>query len=230
MPADDRAPGGRAGDASDCLRGARRRFPTPNAHERIHAATAAAVLAAGDYRQTSIEAICAIAEVSAATFEEHFPDKLAAALSAVETFADHVMADCHAAYAAAEDWPEAIWAVMAVATDWGASEPAFARLALVEIATAGAPAQELTDSLLDAFCLFLAPGYELDPQHRLPAGSLDEEIGAQVLALLRGQAQRESPQSLPKIVSALTHVALDPFIGRGATERLVVRQLAAEQE
>lgn len=204
-----------------------RRFPTPNIHERIHAATASVVAAKG-YRQASVEEICVAAEVSVETFHEHFPGKLEAVLSAVETAADYVMADCRAAFAAAGDWPEAVWAATVVFTDWAACEPAFAELALIAMMKAGPPAQELMDSLIDAFALFLSPGYRLAGAQALQAGSLDADIGAELLALLRAQVLQESARTMPAIAPELARTALAPFISPATAERVVAEQLAAE--
>jgi AcrR family transcriptional regulator len=208
--------------------GRSRRFPTPNVHERIHAATAAEVAAVG-YEQARIEAICAIAEISVETFHEHFPGKLEAVLCATEAIADHTMADCRAAFAAAHSWPEAVWAASKVFTEWGASEPAFARLAFVEMPKAGPPAVELMDSLIDAFALFLAPGYRVADERAIPAGSLDAEIGNDLLALLRERVLHESPHdTLLTITPELTRAALAPFLGEAAAARFVQRMAAEE--
>jgi AcrR family transcriptional regulator len=205
--------------------GRARRFPTPNNHERIHAATAAEVAAVG-YDQARVESICAIAEISVETFHEHFPGKLEAVLSAAEAIADHTMADCRAAFAAAQNWPEAVWATSGVFTEWGACEPAFARLAFVEMDKAGSQAEELMDSLIDAFALFLAPGYRVAGEREIPVGSLDAEVGHKLLALLREHVLRESPQTLAGIAPELTRVALTPFLGEATATRFVQQMVA----
>jgi AcrR family transcriptional regulator len=209
------------------VRGRLRRFPTPNEHERIHAAAASVIVAKG-YGEARIEEICVAAEVSAEAFHEHFPGKLEAVLSAVETAADCVMADCQAAVARASTWPEQVWAATVVFTDWAACEPAFAELALIEMMKAGPPAQELMDSLVDAFALFLAPGYSLAGERTLQPGSLDAAIGAALLALLRAHVLHESPRTMPAIAPELACAALAPFLGAAAAADFVAKQLAAE--
>jgi AcrR family transcriptional regulator len=205
-----------------------RRFPTPNLHERIHAATAAEVAASG-YEQARVESICATAEISADAFHGHFPGKLEAVLSAAEAIADHTMADCRAAFAAAQSWPEAVWAASTVFMEWGASEPAFSRLVFVEMLKAGPQAVELMDSLIDAFALFLAPGYRIVGERAIPAGSLDVQVGNELLALLREHVLRESPQTLPTIAPELTRVALAPFLGEAPATCFVQRMRRAQE-
>ncbi len=210
------------------IRGKPRCFPTPNVHERIHAATAAAVTASG-YAQASVEEICAGAEVTPAIFHEHFRGKPEAALSAVEALFDHIMADCWAAAEARIDWPESVWAVLATLTDWCASEPSFARLALVEMFEAGQPARDLMDSLMDAFCVFLAPGYELVDVSRHPVGSLDAAVGSEIFAMLRERLVHSSARTLPAIVPELTRSALAPFLGSTEAELFVAAKVAGKR-
>lgn len=214
------APGG--------IRGKLRRFPTPNVHERIHAATATVVSARG-YEQAGVEEICAKAEVTPTIFHEHFRGKDEAVLSAVEAFFDHIMADCWAATTRCADWPESVWAVLATLTDWGASEPALARLALVEMFAAGRPAGDLMDSLMDAFCVFLAPGYEMVDASRHPPGSLDGVVGSEILAMLREHLAHSSARTLPAIVPELTRGALAPFLGSTEAELFVAAKVAGER-
>lgn len=197
-----------------------RRFLTPNVHERIHAATAVVVARSG-YEQASVREICRVAEVAPQTFAKHFDDKRHAALSAVEAAADSVMGACHEAVVGAGSWPQAVWSAALAFTDWGACEPDFVSLALVELPKAGPQADELMDSLTDAFCLFLAPGYELATGRSLPAGSLDAEIGAQLLAVLREHVRQECAQTLPELAPKLVLTALTPFLGAVEAQRFV---------
>jgi AcrR family transcriptional regulator len=210
------------------IRGRPRRFPTPNVHERIHAATAAAV-SAGGYAQAGVEEICARAEVTPTIFHEHFRGKDEATLSAVEAVFDHIMADCWAAAAECSDWPECVWAVLSTLTDWGACEPSFARLAVVEMFETGQAANDLMDSLMDAFCVFLAPGYELVDASRHPAGSLDGQVGSEILALLRAHLAQHSARTLPAIVPELALSALTPFLGSAEAELFVAAKVAGER-
>jgi AcrR family transcriptional regulator len=237
---EDRVGPPQAEAASSGTCGVPRRFPTPNVHEQIHAATAKAVAESG-CEAASVEAICALAEIPPSRFREHFAGKLEAVLSAVEAVADHVMADCQYAFVAAESaegawsWPEGVWAVVRTFTDWAACEPSFARLAIVELPNAGPQGEELMRELIDAFALFLAPGYSLLGERAAaigedaPAiGSLDAEVGAKLLQRLQEHIERDSPQTLPSIVPDLVQIALAAFIGAAAAERFVAERLAAE--
>jgi AcrR family transcriptional regulator len=216
---------------------AKKRFRTPHLREHIHAATAVAVAAAG-YEQTSVQAICAIAEISPETFAGQFTGgKPEAVVGAVEEAFEQAMTDCQAAFEAAASWPEGVWAVICVLTDWCASEPAFAKLGLFEIKKADLGATKLADSMMDTLCLFLEPGYDLAGERLVPMLSLDgsiqsleRKISADICAIVQKHLLREPPQTLPAIVPELARTALAPFLGPEATERFVAEQLAKGEE
>lgn len=218
-----------AGQASNGIRGLRRRFRTPSLNEQILAATAQVVAEEG-YERASVESICTFLEILPEDFHAHFESKQAAVLCAVEEFADRVIGDCTRAAAKAESWPEEIWAASTVFTDWGACEPCFARLGIVEMAGAGRPAQVLMGELLETFAMFLRPGYEQSAHKGLEKGSLDGEIGERLNALLSEHIQRHSAKTLPRIAPDLTRIALAPFIGGGEAKRFVEERLAEEQQ
>jgi len=227
----ERAAPPRGGTSANSCRpqGRPRRFPTPNVHERIHAATARAVAAEdGGLRAVSAEAICFEAEIPIETFHEHFADPRQAAFSAVESFADIAMADCRAALAAAPDWPQGIWDALAVYLDWGACEPDLARLATVEMLAAGAEGVELLRSLMDAFAIFLMRGYKLLDPRLQPPGSLDEPIAAEVLGVVHDRLERRRQLEPVTLLPDLARTVLAPFIGEAETERLVSRMLRRE--
>jgi AcrR family transcriptional regulator len=226
--------------ASSDLRSKRRRFRTPSLHEQILAATANVVAAEG-YEQASVEAICALVGIPPQRFFEHFESKRAAVIVAVEEFADRVIGDCRDAAVAAKSWPEGIWAASTVFTDWGACEPCFARLGIVEIAGAGRPGQVLMGELLTAFATFLHPSSsETHAERELKMGmememgmgmdSRDKEIGERLLALLHEHIVRYSAKTLQRIAPDLTRIALAPFIGDAEAERFVAKRLAEERQ
>jgi AcrR family transcriptional regulator len=218
-----------AGRASNGVRGPRRRFPTPSPYEQILAATAKVVAAEG-YEQAKIESICALVGISTERFREEVKSKQEAVLRAVDAYTDRVIGDCKAAFEEATNWPQAVWAVSTVFTDWAACEPCFARLWIVEMAGAGEPAQKLMGELLDTFSMFLEPGFEQLGRKGVEKGSLGEKIGERLLALLHEHIVGHSAKTLPRVAPDLTRIALTPFIGEAETERLVAERLAEEQQ
>jgi AcrR family transcriptional regulator len=202
-----------------------RRFVTRNEHDQIQAAVARAIAAKG-YEATTEEDICAEAHIALRVFHEHFPGKQEAAISALEAGADQRMAHCQEAFQLASTWPEAIWAACEAYTDWMANEPDFARLGLVEILAIGPPGRELLRSLLDAFALFLQPGYRFAPRDTPSARTVDESVADTIFGLLHGHVVEDSPETLPTIVPELARAVLTPFLGAERAEAFVADQQA----
>jgi AcrR family transcriptional regulator len=200
------------------------RFIPRNEHERIQAAVALTI-AAGGYEASSVEDICATGDFSVQTFHEHFSGKREAAIDAVEAGADQRITRCREAFERAGEWPEAIWAALQAYTDWMAANPTFARLGLVEILAMGPAGQALQRSLLDAFAIFLGPGYGRTTPGTPAAGSVDETIAYEVFRQLHRHVVRESPETLPTIVPDLARVVLTPFLGAEQADAFVAGQV-----
>jgi len=196
-----------------------------NLHERIQAATARAVAAHG-FKDTTIGDICTEAGISEETFHEHFKDKQEAAMSALETGVDQVMMDLRESFKAAPTWPEAIWDTFGAYLEWFAQEPAFGRLAVVEIMNAGEAALELLQSLMDLFGMFLEPGYELAPAKAPSRSLIDETVGNAVFALLHEHIVREGPETIQVLLPELVRAILTPFLGAEETNRFVAERSA----
>lgn len=219
-PTEDSAPPGAPARAR---RDTSHRFVPHNEHERIQIAVAQAIAAHG-YEATSVHDICAQAHISSNVFYEHFAGKQDAALSTLEAGVDRVMADCRETFRSESNWPEAIWASFEVYTAWIAGEPEFARLAIVEMLNAGQPALELLQSLMDAFAMFLKPGYALAPNVGVSQQLVDEKVANDVFGLLHEHIRRASPETAPEILPELVETILTPFLGAQQAKEFVERR------
>ncbi len=202
-----------------------RAFATRNRHERIQAATARAIAAKG-YEACTVEDICIEADIPVGTFHEHFKSKQEAALSALEAGVDQVMMDIREIFKSAPSWPEAVWEGFGFYLEWGAREPAFARLAFIEMMTAGEAALDLLQSLMDAFAMFLEPGYALAPAGGPSRRLVDEAVGNAVFGLVHEHILREGPETLPSIRPELVRAILVPFLGAEATSAFIAERSA----
>jgi AcrR family transcriptional regulator len=198
-----------------------RRFVVHNTYEQIQLA-AVRVVAAKGYHDTGLKDICAEANISARSFHEHFASKEEAVFSGVEAGVDHIMGFCQEIYRRSASWPDAIWDGMHAYAEWISAEPAFARTGIVELLTVGPSAHELTRSLMDAFSIFLQPGYDLlDPS---AAGSLDQPVTQRFFELLYIQITQHSTESIPTILPELVRTILTPFMGPQATEAFIAKR------
>jgi AcrR family transcriptional regulator len=206
-----------------------RRFIVHNTYEQIQLA-AVRVVARKGYQSTSVRDICAEAQISARSFHEHFSSKEEAVFSGVEAGVDRVMGFCQEVYRSSRSWPDAIWDGMQAYVEWTENEPAFARTGIVELLSAGPAALELMRSLMDAFSIFLQPGYELLDLDA--AGSLDQPVVQRFFELLylhiTERADRPD-RSVQTILPDLVRTILTPFMGPQATERFIARREATER-
>jgi AcrR family transcriptional regulator len=203
----------------------RRALVARNPHQRIEAATARAIAARG-FQATTVEHICSEAQISKETFREHFKNKQEAAMSALETSADQVMTDVREIFKAAATWPDGVWDSVSAVLEWMVHEPAFARLALVEMLAAGEAALELLQSLMDAFAMFLEPGYELLSEETSSKQLLDETVANAVFGLLHEYIAREGTESLPDLCPETVRTILVPFLGSVQTAAFVAQRSA----
>jgi AcrR family transcriptional regulator len=202
-----------------------RRFVVHNTHEQIQLA-AVRVVAAKGYHETSVRDICAEANISARSFHEHFASKEEAVFSGVEAGVDRVMGFCQEAYKRSRSWPDGVWDGMYAYAEWAKNEPAFARTGIVELLSVGPSAQELMKSLMDAFTIFLQPGYDLlDPS---AAGSLDQPVTQRFFEVLYLHITQHSVETVSTIIPELVRTILTPFIGVQATEEFIARRESNE--
>lgn len=198
-----------------------RRFIVHNRHEHIQAASVRVVAAKG-YQATCVRDICEAAHISQDSFYEHFSDKQEAVLSGVEAGVDQVMGFCQEVYRKSPTWTDAVWDGFSAYAEWASTEPQFARTGLVEILSIGPAALELLRSTMDAFAIFLKPGYELlEPS---ATGSLDEPICQRVFELLHSHVSHHSPETIGTLIPELVRTALMSFLGPAATEEFIARR------
>jgi AcrR family transcriptional regulator len=198
-----------------------------NLHERIEMATVRSIAAHG-YEASTVEGICAEAEISQEVFHEHFKDKQEAAMSALETSVDHVMLDLREIFNAAPTWPEGIWDAIDAVLEWMVNEPAFARLAFVEMLAAGQAGLELLQSLMDAFAMFLEPGYLLAPEQVPSKRLVDETVANAIFGLLHEHIVREGTDSIKKLLPEMVRRILTPFLGAEKAAAFVAQRSARE--
>jgi AcrR family transcriptional regulator len=198
-----------------------RRFIVHNTYEQIQLA-AVRVVARKGYREAGVRDICAEANISARSFHEHFSSKEEAVFSGVEAGVDTVMGFCQEVYRNSRTWPDAVWDGMDAYVEWTKNEPEFARTGVVELLSAGPAALELMKSLMDAFSIFLQPGYSMiDPS---AAGSLDQPVVQRFFELLYLHITEHSVETIETILPELVRTILTPFMGPAATEEFIARR------
>ena len=185
------------------------RFVVHDQVDRIFGAVAATVAEKG-YPAMTLDDIVKSAGASLTTFYQHFDGKEQAFLAAY----DSAMAQAEAAALPplrwSRSWPQGVRAALEAYLSFWAAEPQWARIAMVDVLTAGQPGLEHRDRSLGVFEEILRPGATLAPEASPLAV---EAIGGAVHALIYEQIQRRGAEHLLQILPAVTFVALTPFTG-----------------
>src|SRR6476469_916905 len=130
--------------------GLSRSFVAQNQRDRILAAVAEACSAKG-YGEMSVEDIIAAAGVSRRTFYEHFKNKEHAFLAAYDAVVVQLFGRVNGAVEAAETIQDKIRACLGAFLVFLASEPAFARMCIVDVLAAGSEAVARRDGAIRGF-------------------------------------------------------------------------------
>src|SRR5680860_230170 len=127
-----------------------REFVTHNQREWLIAGIAEAIDENG-YSGTTIAHITRAAAVSRRTFYEHFPGKDECFVAAYDTVMEELRGRVSAAFEDEDEWPHAIKSGIRAMLSFLASEPALARLCMVEALVAGPVVVERYDAAIQSF-------------------------------------------------------------------------------
>jgi AcrR family transcriptional regulator len=185
------------------------RFVVHDQVDRIFGAVAEVVAEKG-YPALTLDDIVKGASASLTTFYQHFDGKEEAFLAAYDTAMAQAAAAAMPPYRWSRGWPLAVRAALDAYLSFFAAEPLWARLATVDVLTAGPRALEHRNRTLGLFQEILQPGYEQAPGASPLA---TEAIGGAIHALMYEQIRRRGPQHLSQILPAATFMALAPFVG-----------------
>ena len=213
----DMAPPGAVNPPLGPLPSGRHRFSREQvAHhqrERLIAGLAA-VAAERGYPGATIGRIAAAAHVSRRVFYERFASKEECFLAAFDVVVNHLkelMAAAAAPYA--DDWPRRLIASLAACLDFFASEPALARLCMVEALGAGEPVAGRYREVLAGFAPALREGRPHQGSPRALPDTLEDSLlgslsGAISRQLVLGEAGR-----LPALAPDFGEFLLTPYLG-----------------
>jgi AcrR family transcriptional regulator len=186
------------------------------------------------YAGLSLEDIIVEAGVSLSVFYDHFAGKEDAFLVAHEVGHNKARAIAERASASASDWPTGVRAGIAALLEFLSSEPAFARLALVEALIATARSAQRANLAVNAFAQLLAVALE-DRRGGQVGGRAGwraggrvpsftnvtlEAIAGGIFELCLTYAVRERIGRLTELTPIATYFTLAPFIGREQAGRI----------
>ena len=180
------------------------------------------------YEATTVADIIAAAGVSRTTFYELFADKEDCFLAAYDAVVDVLVHAVASAYGSHDgDWPGRVHAGIAALADVLAEESAIARLAMVEVTTAGPAARQRYREALARFTPFLDEGRgHSEASRQVPATTSLLAIGG-VAALIFDEIRAGRGAELRRLTPELAFAVLMPFIGPAPAAREMRRRVVA---
>jgi AcrR family transcriptional regulator len=179
------------------------------------------VVASKGYAAATIGDLTREAGVSRTTFYELFEDKEACFLAAYDNAIDVLVRRVLTAYESAERWPDRVQAGLAALLELLAEEPTLARLALVDIGSAGPAAQRRYRTAVQRLTPLFEEGRDFAPNGRsLPPNTSRMAIGG-VTGLISDALLERNVDGLPGLLSDVLFATLVPYIGPDAATREV---------
>jgi AcrR family transcriptional regulator len=174
----------------------------------------AQVCAAGGYGAATVEAVTARAGVSRRTFYDQFKDRDECFLAAYDAILAQFLERVLAAYGQAElDWAKRVRSAIGAMLSFLASEPAFARMCIVEVLAAGECALERYDAAVGALAGLLDNGRARMPDgDELPGGIAADMVEGGAF-LIREQILAGRTDQLESLLPDLTYATLVPYLG-----------------
>jgi AcrR family transcriptional regulator len=198
-----------------------------NQRDRILYATAEVAGIKG-YNETTIADITASASVDRRVFYKHFRDKQQAFLAVHELCIQQLMALTASAFFSASTWPGRVWEAMRASTQFQATHPVVAHIALVESHAVGVPAIQRIDDSRAAFTIFLQEGNQ-HTSH--PVSQLVmEAIGGAVFEICYYHARRGQSDRMSRLACNGAYIVLAPFIGPAAANEFIDEKLLETRE
>jgi AcrR family transcriptional regulator len=187
--------------------------------ERLFAATVELVSKRG-YRDTSIAHIVKTARVGRATFYELYDDKEDCFLAAFDRIVAESVATVSAAVADADDWPQEMAIGLACLLDLIVADPRRARIALVEVQTAGPRAYDRYKEAVDRAAPKLGEGREFSAEAAALSGALEEAILGGITWIVHQRLVKGELGNRGSLLEETIRIALSPYVGDEEAARL----------
>ncbi len=194
--------------------------------DRILAA-AIEVIAKRGYNATTVDHIVSAAGIGVGSFYDLFDNKEDCFLRAYDRIVAEGRADIAAAIPADRPWPEQAGAALRALLEAIAARPLQARIALVEVQTAGPRALARYEQTIDSVIPLLARGREASAvAQELPSRLEEAVIGGLVWFLQQRLAPGEFEGAEAHMADVL-EIVIEPYVGEAKTAVLLAGSRAA---
>jgi AcrR family transcriptional regulator len=190
-------------------------------HQREHILlTAAELFAKRGYPGTSVDHLVAAAKVGVGSFYSFFDGKEDCFLTVYERVVAHFWAQIADAVPTEGAWSERVCAALRAILEAITAEPLAARIAIVEVQTAGPDALARYESTHDRIVPILRAGRELGAAaDELPATLEEATIGG-VAWLLHQRLVMGEIEGIRLLYPDLVEIVLGPYLGEAEAARL----------
>jgi AcrR family transcriptional regulator len=172
------------------------------------------------YHAVTVAHIVSRAGIARNTFYENFSSKEDCFLAAQDLGTSEARARVIEAAAEFEDWPERVEAGLAAFLRYAASEPALARICIVESLSAGEPAVERREESLKSFVSLFRSGRDFAPQAEVLPTTLEEAIVGGIFWIVYDRIVTGKVEAIEGLFPELVQFVLIPYLGREAAWRV----------
>jgi AcrR family transcriptional regulator len=156
--------------------------------------------------------VLASADLQEAVFTEHFHDKHDCFYQAVDDLIGRTELAALEQFQRDAPWPERVQASLEILLDSLARDPNGARVALVEMLSAGPAARERQRSALALFASLIEQGRsDCASGEHLPAQTSEAIVGG-IASILHRRVLQANTDELPALHAELTYFALLPYL------------------
>lgn len=179
------------------------------------------VFAEHGYQGTTIDDIVAVAKVGVGSFYELFDNKPDCFVQAYERIVAEARERIGAAIPAGAPWPEQACAGLRALLEAIEAEPVRAKVALVEVQTAGPEALTRHEQTVDSVIPLLARGRAENPALAELPSHIEEAIVGGLAWLLQQRLAQGEFEGVEAHLPDVLEIAVVPYIGREATASLI---------
>ncbi|HET7052765.1 MAG TPA: TetR/AcrR family transcriptional regulator [Solirubrobacterales bacterium] len=191
-------------------------------HQRDHILDAAIeVFAERGFQGSTIDDIVAAAKVGVGTFYELFDNKPDCFVQAYERVVADARERIGAAVPAEAGWPEQACAALRALLELIEAEPVRARVALVEVQTAGPEALTRHEETVDSVIPLLARGRTGNPALAELPSHIEEAIVGGLAWLLQQRLAQGEFEGAEAYLPDVLEIAVVPYVGRDAMADLL---------
>jgi AcrR family transcriptional regulator len=191
-------------------------------HQRERILDAATeVFAKRGYQGTTIDNIVAAAKIGVGSFYELFANKADCFVQVYERIVADSRARISAAIPAGAGWPEQALAALRALLEQVEAEPLRARVALVEVQTAGPAALARHEEAIDSVIPLLARGRESSPVASELPPRLEEAIVGGLAWLLQQRVVLGEFEGAEAHLPDLLEIVVEPYVGETITAGLL---------